>query len=239
MGYYDHYPERPRNAWGVRAKRWQAAKLFGLGQRWQAESVGVKQVLEVGPGDGYLAEIATEAGHRYRAVEASTSIVSSLCARGFDVERGFVPPLPEQPPEIDACYALHVLEHFADMGTVEDFLGAVRNRLAPGGTLTVAVPDFSRWRAHFYDCDYTHVLPFTARRLRQVLRASGFEVVHDSLYAGVVFGLASAPLGWSLATLYTPTVDDVFRRVLPGDVAARGFQMFLPNVVMVARPAPL
>jgi SAM-dependent methyltransferase len=234
MSYYDHYVGRPRNSLGVRAKLYLARRIFELGVPPTAG--GAKTILEIGPGDGYIAELAS-ARHQYFAVEASETIAASLRQRGYRVHRGFVPPLPPEPEAIDACFALHVIEHMQGMPAATEFVGAVRDRLKPGGALVIATPDFSRWKTHFYDCDYTHVLPFTARRLRQLLQAAGMSIAYESLHVGPVFGHAGVPVAWLASLLYTPTVDDALRKVLPRDIASRGFLTILPNLIMVARRA--
>lgn len=234
MGYYDHYVSRPRNATGVRAKLAQARKIFALGASPES-TPGPRTILEIGPGDGYIADLAVADHCEYYAVEASATIAEALRARGFRVHQGFVPPLPPEPEVVDACFALHVIEHIPTMQAAEEFFRALGDRLRPGGALVVATPDFARWKSHFYDSDYTHVLPFTARRLRQLYAAAGLEVTYDSIYVGPWFGHGGAPLAWLASTFFTPTVDALCRRVIPGDIASRAFLTLLPNLIMVGR----
>jgi SAM-dependent methyltransferase len=231
MPYYDHYTTRPRNSLGVRVKLWQARQMFALG----VPKVEGRQatVLEIGPGDGYIAEIAS-AQDDYYAVEASVTIAESLRRRGYRVHQAFVPPLPADPVTIDACFALHVIEHMKGLEAAMEFVGAVRDRLSPKGRLIIATPDLSRWKTHFYDCDHTHVLPFTARSLRQLLGAAGMKVRYENLYVGPIFGYWGVPFAWLASLLFTPTVDDLLRRLLPGDIASRAFFTILPNLLVVA-----
>jgi SAM-dependent methyltransferase len=233
MKYYDHYVDRPRNKLGVRAKLYQARRLFELGV--DAAANEPKTILEIGPGDGYIADLATTRHHQYFAIEASETIAASLRNRGYRVHQGFVPPLPPEPEAIDACFALHVIEHMQTAQAAVEFVAAIRDRMRPGGSLVIATPDFARWKTHFYDSDYTHVLPFTARRLRQLLQAADMSVVYESLYVGPVFGYLGVPFAWLASVLYTATVDDVLRKLVPRDIASRGFLTILPNLIAVAK----
>jgi SAM-dependent methyltransferase len=192
-------------------------------------------ILEIGPGDGYIADLAAARHHQYFAIEASETIAASLRNRGYRVHQGFVPPLPPEPEAIDACFALHVIEHMQTAQAAVEFVTAIRDRMRPGGTLVIATPDFARWKTHFYDSDYTHVLPFTARRLRQLLQAADMSVVYESLYVGPVFGYLGVPFAWLASVLYTATVDDVLRKLVPRDIASRGFLTILPNLIAVAK----
>jgi SAM-dependent methyltransferase len=235
MSYYDHYTSRHRNQLGVRAKLYQAKRIFELGVSAGSESP--LSILEIGPGDGYIAELARDGRHEYFAIEASATIAESLRNRGFRVHQGFVPPLPPDPEAIDTCFLLHVIEHMQNPQAATDFVTAIRDRLKPGGSLVIATPDFARWHTHFYDSDPTHVLPFTARRLRQLLQQAGMTVEHESLYTGPVFGYLGVPFAWLASLFYTPTVDDFFRWLLPRDIVNRGFLTFLPNLIVVAKRA--
>jgi SAM-dependent methyltransferase len=232
---YEHYVRRPRNRWGVRAKLHQARRIYDLGV--SANANRPLTILEIGPGDGYTAELARNDRHEYFAIEASESIANALRARGYRVQHGFVPPLPQEPVSIDTCFALHVIEHLPSMQAALELVGAVRDRLKSGGSLVIATPDAARWKTHFYDCDYTHVLPFTARRLRQLLKAAGLSIEYESVYVGRWFGYAGVPLAWLASLVFTPTIDDLLRKLLPADIASRAFLTTLPNLIVVAKPA--
>jgi SAM-dependent methyltransferase len=231
MAYYDHYTTRPRNSLGVKAKQSQARHMYHLGVPTRKGKPAV--VLEIGPGDGYIAELASQHAE-YHAVEASKTIADALRQRGYRVHEGFVPPLPPEPLSIDACFALHVIEHMKDPDAAVQFVVAIRDRLAPGGRLVIATPDLARWKTHFYDCDHTHVLPFTARSLRGLLNAAGMRIRYETVYVGPVFGYWGVPFAWLASLFFTPTVDDFLRRLLPGDIASRAFLTILPNLLVVA-----
>jgi|ERR1035441_7807135 hypothetical protein len=228
--YYGHFVARDRNWLGVLAKRRIAQHIVNL-----AELPEHAAIFELGPGDGVIAELVTRSGHSYRALDASAAIAANLRIRGFDVSHGFAPPLPDDLGRVDAVFALHVIEHMRDIATASEFLAAVRDRLTEHGRVILATPDYARWGVHFYDSDYTHCLPFTARRLRQTVEAVGLEVLHQGLQVGPLFGYTGVPFAWMAKRLYTATLQDLLRWCLPKDIAGRGFLTILPNLVLLAR----
>src|ERR1019366_7788626 len=129
-----------------------------------------------------------ERGCRYTGVEGSSSVADKLLSDGFNVIKRFVPPLGTELGKSDVCFMLHVIEHMKDMDTAVRLVSEVREGLNPRGNLVIACPDYLRWKQHFYDCDYTHQLPFTRRRLCQMLVNEGFEITYQSIYTGPFFG---------------------------------------------------
>ena len=125
-----------------------------------------------------------------------------------------------------------------DMNTAEALLRDVHDHLNDDGRVVIACPDFVRWGRHFYDCDYTHCLPFTRRSLRQLLLNEGFELVSDTVYVGPIFGYRGLPLYWLSKLIYPQIADDLTFRFLKNDLLRRGFWTLLPNILMVARKRP-
>jgi hypothetical protein len=166
-------------------------------------------------------------------MDASPSIAANLKAQGIDVVQGFAPSLPPPKGELNAVFALHVLEHLASVELVQQFLNTAHQRLVNGGRVVIAVPDFARWGQHFYSADYTHCLPFTSRKLRQTIESCGFRVVEDLVQTGPFFTRWAAPFGALLKMLYCPAMQDLGRMCVPRDLVARLVYTFLPNVVMV------
>src|ERR1019366_622857 len=135
----------------------------------------------------------------------------------------------------DVCFMLHVIEHMKDMDTAVRLVSEVREGLNPRGNLVIACPDYLRWKQHFYDCDYTHQLPFTRRRLCQMLVNEGFEITYQSIYTGPFFGYGSLPIFWMARLLYSQVADDFAFRYFKNDLGARGFFTFFPNLIVVAK----
>src|SRR5215472_5745703 len=131
MTFYERFASRSRNRIGIWTKRLQARTIFRLG----ADGADARPlaVLELGPGDGYIAELCREAGYDYLAVEASEAVARNLIQRGVRVVQGFVPPLPIATEPLDVCYMLHVIEHLKGIDAAITLLGEIRSRLRPGG----------------------------------------------------------------------------------------------------------
>lgn len=232
MSFYEHFAHRPRNPIGRRVKRYQARRLFEAGL--DGRGAGSASVLDVGPGDGYLADLARERGVRYEAVEGSPAVAAALRERGVPVHEAFVPPLPDGLERFDAIYLLHVIEHMSDMDRAVELVRGLRDHLLPGGRLVVATPDYNRWRKDFFDCDYTHHVPFTLRRLGKLLRDEGYRPVRETIYVGPIFSGLGLPLYWAARLLYPRFLDDLAYRYGSADLANRAFLTAIPNVLTVA-----
>lgn len=131
-------------------------------------------ILDVGAGFGALLQSFRSAGHEVRAIETSRHrakfVQSRLGIRCVDAS--------ERIDELDPPFSLiclqHVLEHLFDP---VDSLIELRRRLADGGLLYLAVPDF--WQE--YPPQSFHFVPhlswFTEQALDRLLRMTGFEVI--------------------------------------------------------------
>ena len=198
-----------------------------------------RRVLDIGPGDGQIAALATSANLPYVALEGSAALTSVLRARGLEVHEGYVPPLPAGVQgRFSTCFLLHVLEHMPDHRAASALFQQMQDMLMPGGTFVIACPDAVRWGSDFYDCDYSHSFPLTRRRLQQIAVDHGFDVVHQTIYCGPVFGAMGLPLAWLARLLYPRFVDGLVGEHIPKDAANRGLLTFLPNLLMVARRPP-
>lgn len=233
MSFYDTFAVRSRNRIGIWTKRLQARTIFRLGAG--AADDRRLSVLEIGPGDGYIAELSAAARYDYLAVEASEAIARKLSQAGVRVIRAFVPPLPPETGPLDVCYMLHVIEHLQDIYAAIRLVGEIRDKLRAGGRLVIACPEFRYWKQDFYDSDYTHQLPFTRRTLLELLGNEGFDVVHQTIYTGPVFGYRGLPIYWLTRLLYPQWLDDLIGRHARHDVLARGYWTLIPNLLVVAQ----
>ena len=235
LAIYDTYVGRERIAAGVSIKRRQASIIFKAGIDYALTDAS--SVLEIGPGDGYIAEHCRDAHIDYIAVEGSDSVSDKLTTDGYSVVRGYVPPLPVQIKDqtFSTCFLLHVLEHMTSAQQAAHLLAEIATHLLPGGSLVIACPDYSRWGHYFYDCDYTHAFPVTRRRLMHLLRDQGLELVHHTIYVGPIFGYHGLPLAWIAKLLYSPLLDDLIGPHRFRDIMNRGFLSLLPNILTIAR----
>jgi len=234
VAIYDDYARRSRIGAGVSIKRRQAATIFARGINSTMNTSG--EVLEIGPGDGYIAALTKCAELPYTAIEGNDTVAANLRNSGFNVLSGYVPPLPfGLHSGYRCCFMLHVLEHMKSASDAGQVISEIFNLLAPGGAIVIACPDYSRWGHYFYDCDYTHTYPVTRRRLNQMLVDQGFEIVQHTIYCGPMFGYISLPISWLAKVLYWPSLDDLIGPDRLKDVLNRGFLTFLPNLLTVAR----
>lgn len=235
MAIYDAYASRSRINAGIDIKRRQAEVIFRLGLEHSKGASG--GLFEIGPGDGYIASLSRSEGFEYSAVDGSDAVADKLRIQGFHVSRGYVPPLPADigSEPFRCCYLLHVLEHMSSAQNAATLVSDIRDRLAPGGALVVACPDYSRWGHYFFDCDYTHAFPVTRRRLAQLFRDQGMEVSYHTIYTGKIFGYHGLPIFWLAKLFYWPLLDDLIGPSRLRDILNRGFLTFLPNVLTIAR----
>lgn len=234
MAVYDRYVNRKRVRVGVGVKLRQSRVIFELGQRWG--SAECRKVLEIGPGDGQLAALARSAGLPYTAVEGNPAVAQALRDRGVEVMDGYVPPLPAGlGAPFGFCYMLHVLEHMNSAQSASRLMTDIYQLLAPGGALVIACPDYRRWGADFYDCDYTHTYPVTRRRLLQLAHDHGYEMVHQTVYIGPLFGVHGLTISSLARLLYPRWVDGILGASISSDVLNRGLLTFLPNLLAVMR----
>lgn len=167
--------------------------------------------IEVGPGQGAIAELAREHGYRYRAVEPSPFLSAQLRERGFEVTEAFTPPFPHEDASADIVYADQVVEHMSGIDAARLWVAEAMRVLRPGGTLFVVVPDYLKEREFFWDIDYTHNFITTERRMRQLLYDGGFEVTRMVRSIGLATGVRRDLLAAAALIVNIPGVDALSR----------------------------
>jgi hypothetical protein len=233
MSFYKHYAGRFRNPLGVKIKLHQAKVMISRANQYAERKS--ESVFEIGPGDGYMAEHYTTSSIAYQAIERSTEVVKRLESQGIDITQATCPPIPKHVTTSDLCYMLHVIEHMKDADMAASMISEIKGRLNVGGLLIIACPDYMKWKEYFYDCDYTHSLPFTKRRLRQLLIDEGFEVLKEEIYVGPVFGYRGLPIYWIIKLLFPGFLNDAIEKYFKHDFLNKAFLTFLPNLFVVAK----
>jgi SAM-dependent methyltransferase len=231
MALYEHYAGRERNFFGKKLKVSFARKAFRL----SVEGLGdILSILELGPGDGYIAELSRTRKFHYLGIDGSSTVALKLMSQGFKIINACVPPLPPGLGKFDICFALHLFEHLKTMNEAGSLIKDIGEHLNPQGRLVLATPDYLRWGKDFFNCDYTHTLPFTLKRLSQLIVNSDFEIQHADIYVGNVFGLGGIPLYWMAKLAYFRTIDALLYNSLRSDSWYRAYLTFLPNLFVVA-----
>ena len=234
-GFYRWFSERKLTRMGAaRRGKIERARLSLL----QAYAKPPGDMIEIGPGQGSLADAAAAAGWRYTAVEASPALVSLLRAKGYRVIEAWAPPIPAEDGTADVVYADQVLEHMSGIEAARAFVSEARRVLRPGGRLFVVVPDYMKERAFFWDIDYTHNFPTTERRVRQLLYDGGFEIDRMVRSIGTATGVARDVLAGAALLAHAPGVDALSRYTRTEDVVFRVRKNLFETLAFVAhKPA--
>jgi 2-polyprenyl-3-methyl-5-hydroxy-6-metoxy-1,4-benzoquinol methylase len=151
------------------------------------EALGVgpgDALVDVGCGEGRLAELLAAAGLRVTGVEPAAYLRERFQARlaGHPTARvvdGTVERLPFADGEVGAAVTTEVLEHVADPDAA---MSELRRVLRPGAVVCLSVPtsftELVFWRLHpRYAANATHLRIFTKPELRRLISDHGFEVV--------------------------------------------------------------
>jgi glycosyltransferase involved in cell wall biosynthesis/SAM-dependent methyltransferase len=181
--YYDR--EYPATFAPERITATRRDVLAGLVGRLE-RLTGSRRLLDLGCGGGHLLAEATDRG--WRAVGTDVSGEACAAARkagGAAVVQADGTGLPLRDGAVEAATLVNVLDHLADPARA---VAEAHRVLAPGGVLAVRVPNgafhrlgfrlapLGRWAGlHVYPV--LHVHAFTARGLRSLVEAAGFEVL--------------------------------------------------------------
>lgn len=172
--YLEHRRPHPR---AEGALRWWHRQLL---QHAEREGCAIRggRVLEVGFGHGYFAEEVRAAGGSYVGLDISPALAAEAVRRGFDVREGRVPPLPDElAGSVDVVWMSHVLEHARDWLEAREMVIAAKRALRPGGAVVVVAPDLLDSREEFWNGDWSHGFPTTARRCVQLMHDCGLRGV--------------------------------------------------------------
>jgi len=192
-------------------------------------------LVEIGPGHGTLAELAREAGWRYRAVEASRALIDELRAKGLDVIEAWAPPIPVADASCDVVYADQVLEHMPGIDAARQFVAEALRALRPGGVFFVVVPDYLKERTFFWDVDYTHNFVTTERRMRQLCYDGGFTVERVVHSIGAATGLRRDVLAAGAVFANLPGLDTLARRTGTSELLFKVRKNLFATLELVAR----
>ena len=140
-----------------------------------------RRVLDVGCGKGFLLDAFRRQGWRVQGVELSEhSARHGREVLGLNIHVGSPkdPEITEGRFEVATLW--HVLEHARNPAQLLEEINAL---LEPGGVLLVSVPDFGCPEARFSTSGWfhldvpRHLMHFSEDPLRELLKASGFDIV--------------------------------------------------------------
>ena len=235
MAFYRTFSEKQLTAQGAaRRSRIEQAR-FAMATDGLARAL---DMLEVGPGQGAIADLAREAGHRYRAVEPSPVLCRHLRARGIDVTEAFTPPIPGADESLDLVYADQVLEHMAGIDAARAWIADARRLLRPNGRLFVVVPDYLKERGFFWDIDYTHNFVTTERRMRQLMYDEGFDINRVVRSIGRATGPARDALAAAALLANIPGLDALSRYTRTEELLYKVRKNLFETLAFVAAKSP-
>lgn len=206
--FYKTFSEKKLTSYGSSRRGRIEQHRLGLLHRYKTAP---GEMVEVGPGHGTLAEQAVRAGWTYTAIEASPILIEILRQKGLRVVESWAPPIPVPDASTDVVYADQVLEHMSGIDAARLFTAEALRALKPGGILFVVVPDYLKERTFFWDVDYTHNFVTTERRVKQLFKDGGFEILHVERSIGLATGVARDALAAGALLVNIPGVDALSR----------------------------
>lgn len=185
-------------------------------------------LLEIGPGFGIFAALATASGafERVVAVEPTPEMAAACRARGVEVIEKRVEDAARDVEGASVVCAFEVIEHLFEPRRL---IEAGRELLVNGGLLVLSCPnadgfDIATLGAHSLAVDVEHLNLFNPESLRRLVVSAGFEVltVHTP-------GRLDAEFVREAALKGEIRLDPFLQRVLVSDWERLGwpFQMFL------------
>lgn len=167
-----------------------------------------KQALELGCSSGWFLAQLRDRGWTPVGVDLVSAPLERAREAGFEVHHGTLESVSFDDGRFHAVFAWMVLEH---VPRPRETLSQIARVLKPGGWFALSVPNRACWEPvvfgrHWRGYDLPrHLQHFTARRLENLLRDAGFDVIEvmhqpSSLYWTSSFGswLRRAVPQWSL-----------------------------------------
>jgi SAM-dependent methyltransferase len=189
MAFYDSYaartPTRAGRSIMERLSRRHVERLDAMGGKG-------RRLAEIGPGQGDFARTCADRHVEYVAIEPNERIAEMVRSMGHEVVVALAPPIPLPDASVGVVHAAHVLEHSATYREALQLVAEARRVVAPGGLVSIVVPDFDHLGPEFYRYDYSHAFPVNLTRLVQLMEDSGLAVAHTEYLSGP-FG---APARW-------------------------------------------
>jgi 2-polyprenyl-3-methyl-5-hydroxy-6-metoxy-1,4-benzoquinol methylase len=189
-------------------------------------------VVDLGCGRGELVRLLETDGFDAEGIDISPEQAALAHAAGVPrVRQGdFRTILAAQPAHYVAITATDLLEHLTQPEVLQTFDDAAA-ALAPGGVFVGRVPNaISPLGGHIRNGDFTHQTSFTARSIRQLAAAAGFDSVLARSSPPVAHGLASAAraMTWQV-------VSACYRIALAAETGTLRGHIVTLNLTFVAR----
>jgi SAM-dependent methyltransferase len=192
----------------------------------------VGPVVDIGCGQGHLVSLLLADGYDADGIDVSPEQVAIAHTNGVArVQQGdYQSALTPRLGQIAAITATDLLEHLVKDEVLEtfDLVGAA---LMPGGVFVARVPNaVSPFGGHIRYGDFTHETWFTARSVKQLAAATGFESVVVQSCPPVLHGLVSA-----MRVAVWKAVSSAFTLALAAETGVLRGHIVTQNLTFVAR----
>jgi SAM-dependent methyltransferase len=144
-------------------------------------------ILEIGCGQGFFAQQCRQNDIAYAAFEANEMMANALAAQGFEVHRGFAPPLSIS-KQFDVIFMDQVFEHMRGRDEAIEMIETCKAHLKPGGILLICSPDIFTIKEDFFS-DYTHNNPTCMPMLDRIFMDCELEIVYRNHVVQFIRGL--------------------------------------------------
>lgn len=209
-------------------KGWESESFGGISARDRATytrelrevrkimSGDIRNVLEIGFGQGSFLAYCREQGWQATGTEASEPLVTAAEQAGFPVKlAGDAFNLPDA--AFDLIAGFDVIEHIPQSEMLP-FLALLRRKLKPGGTIFLRFPNADSWLGNQnFNGDPTHVTAMGHFKLEYFCQRAGLEIISfrpearlgfdGGLAKGIhalIAGPISSVLGWITKAIYFP-----------------------------------
>lgn len=189
-------------------------------------------VVDIGCGQGALVRLLVADGYDAVGVDISPEQVAVAQAAGLSqVQQGdYRDMLEARRGQLAAVTATDMLEHLTKEEVLETF-DAVVTSLIPGGVLIARVPNaVSPFGGHIRYGDFTHESWFTARSVRQLAAAAGFDSVAVLACTPVRHGFVSG----TRAVLWK-TISGLHKLTLAAETGVLRGHIVTQNLTFAAR----
>ena len=169
MAYFDHYLKSEPTWLGLKLEKETKEREFLYISKFLSANKNI-EILEIGPGEGILANIFLQAGYKsFDIIEPNDILREKLMQKG--VRKAFnysIPMLQEKDKSYDLIICTDVFEHLNDRIESQQFIESVNRVLRKGGIFFLLSPDYTEWKDDFYNCDFSHNNVTTVRRTMQL-----------------------------------------------------------------------
>ena len=188
------------------------------------------RLLDVGFGNGGFLKLAQDIGWEVDGVDLDETAVETAKSRGFVVSNGDIFSLKSPSEQYDVVTLCHVIEHVHDPFAV---ISEAFRILKPGGVLWIDTPNMrslgqKKFGEHWRGLEPPrHLILFTPRSLRNLLRQSGFEEARQYWRGLSVFDVF--PVSEALASSRDPSSSSRGGKPPVREIFAELYEMVVAN----------